>query len=120
MRARVPFLAILGLLLVLPAALEPERGGAAPTAAGHDRFGIVFVNAPGYPNPETRYARAQAAGARWTRWPFYWQDIETSNGQFNFGSQDVVVNADVAHGLQNNAILLGVPGWMSGTQRPAA
>jgi hypothetical protein len=120
MRVRVPFFAILGLLLILPAALAPERGGAAPTAAGDDRFGIVFVNAPGYPNAETRYARAQATGARWTRWPFYWQDIETSNGQFNFGPQDVVVNADVAHGFQNNAILLGVPGWMSSPQRPAA
>src|SRR5207245_1237656 len=63
MLVRAPFLAILGLLLLLPAALSPGGGGAAPAAAGDDRFGIVFVNAPGYPNAETRYARAQAAGA---------------------------------------------------------
>src|SRR5207237_231754 len=120
MLLRVPFLAIIGLLLFLPTAMSQGYGVAAPVATGDDRFGIDFVNAPGYPNAETRYARAQAAGARGTRWPFYWQNIETSNGQFNYGPQDAVVNADVAHGLQTNAILLGVPAWMSGAQRPAA
>src|SRR5262245_19972707 len=119
MPVRVPFLATLGLILLLPAALTPHGGGAAP-AAGDDRFGMDFVNAPGYPNAETRYARAQAAGARWTRWPLIWQDIETSYGQFNFGPQDAVVNADVAHGLQTNAVLLGVPAWMAAGQRPSA
>lgn len=56
-----------------------------------------------------RYQQALAAGAGWTRWPLYWNAVETSPGVYNWSGYDRLVSADLAAGLRTNAILLGTP-----------
>lgn len=85
--------------------------------AANDTLGFVFVNGMGYDVSESRYSQATEAGAAWTRWPIYWNQVETSPGSLGdaaYASVDTVVDRDRAHGLQINAILLGTPSW-SGT-----
>lgn len=113
----------MSLLLLLLVALSPvgQLMGAeppvlplAPAKVGADRFGIDFINGAGYNIPERRYLQAMEAGAGWTRWPMYWNNIETTSGRLGddaYREQDKVVSGDLAHGLQINAILLGTPSW---------
>ncbi|HEX2173615.1 MAG TPA: hypothetical protein VHL09_14350, partial [Dehalococcoidia bacterium] len=109
-----PALVVLILIaLLLPAGPLPDSRTAAAVPQ-NDRFGFVFVNGVGYNIPDARYRQAVEAGAGWTRWPFYWPDIEKSNGQFDYSAHDAVVNRDRQHGLQINGILLNNPGWTRG------
>ncbi|MBI2303481.1 MAG: carboxypeptidase regulatory-like domain-containing protein [Chloroflexi bacterium] len=111
----------IGILLAAPSPQRWGDGAAAfslatlpPVAERNDRFGIVFVNGAGYNASEQRYQQAVASGVRWTRWPMYWHEIETSPGYLGdaaYSLQDEVVAGDVAHGLETNAILLGTPLW---------
>jgi hypothetical protein len=75
------------------------------------RLGITFVNSGEHPISEQRYSQALFLGAGWTRWPLYWDKVETSNGNYDWGVYDQLVNADLSHGLQSNVILLGRPGF---------
>ncbi|MFH1486045.1 MAG: hypothetical protein ABIH46_08245 [Chloroflexota bacterium] len=111
---------ILLLLLVLPFAIGDvisvgaDMSSSAEKVGVGSRFGIAFINGPGYNVPEARYQQATDAGAKWTRWPMYWHEIETTPGKLGndaYREQDKVVSRDVAHGLSINAILLGTPGW---------
>ena len=105
-----------GTLLLIVVSLAPVltppflTPGAASVPA-NDRFGFVFVNGAGYNVPDSRYRQAVEAGAGWTRWPFYWPDIERSSGNFDYSAHDVVVDRDRQHGLEINGILLNNPGW---------
>ncbi len=60
---------------------------------------------------EQQYQNGLATGAKWNRWPLYWQRIEQSQNQFNWNDQDATIKADIEHGLKTNAILLGTPGF---------
>jgi len=85
------------------AAAETEAQAMAPNPA----LGLCFVtSAEDHAGPE-RLDRAVASGAAWNRFPFYWQNIETSPGQYSFSAQDRAVADDVSKGLQTLAILLG-------------
>lgn len=117
MKLRLPL-----LIAILVLALSPsgESGGSTypvdpvTAKAVGDKFGIDFVNGPGYDVSEKRYQQALDAGAKWTRWPMYWQDIETSPGKLDdeaYKDQDKVVAQDVAHGLRISAVLVGTPAW---------
>ena len=97
----------LGLLAVLGGS-QPAQG-ADPPEAGNDRFGLCFVSSAEYPADEARYQRGLSTGATWTRWPFYWRDIEKAPGTFDYSAHDPVVAADIAHGFRVDAILLGTP-----------
>lgn len=82
-----------------------------------DNLGFTFV---AYLNnldvdASTRYQQALSAGAGWTRWPLYWNVVETSPGIYNWGDYDRLVDADRAAGLQTNAILLGAPTFYGDT-----
>jgi len=129
---RLPFVALgAGLCLALLLAAGPVRGRAlangatrvssAPAAVTDAPiFGVAFISsaedrAPGSGRTaqslEQQYAKGQQTGAAWNRWPFYWFNIEPSPGVFNWATQDATVLADVAHGFNIDAILLGTPGF---------
>ncbi|HEX2173400.1 MAG TPA: hypothetical protein VHL09_13260 [Dehalococcoidia bacterium] len=80
----------------------------------NDRLGIAFVNGPGYEASDARYRQAVGAGAGWTRWTFYWPDIEQEPGAFDYSDEDAVVARDREYGLQINGILYGMPHWIPG------
>src|SRR5690349_8404114 len=75
------------------------------------RLGITFINSADHPISEQRYSQALFLGAGWTRWPLYWDKVETTNGNYDWGIYDQLVNADIAHGLQSDVILMGRPGF---------
>ena len=120
-----------GLCLALVLAAGPVRGramddspthatAAAPAATDSPIFGIVFISSAEDRNPgsgrtpqslEQQYANGQLTGAAWNRWPLYWFNIEQSPGAFNWATQDATVLADIDHGFNLNAILLGTPGF---------
>ncbi len=84
---------------------------AAATASTGPVYGVNFMSSAEDPADAQQYANALSTGATWNRWPLYWSNIEQNPGQFNWATQDVTVSADLAHGLQINAILLGTPGF---------
>jgi len=107
-------LILLGLVLV-PGRSSWGQPALEPVDAS-DRFGFDFINgisADGRPYgvSDLRYQQALSAGARWTRWPFYWYTIERQPGVFDYSAVDQVVNADLGRGLRINAILMGTPTW---------
>lgn len=76
-----------------------------------ERLGITFVNSIDTPHPDERYQRALELGAGWTRWPLYWDRVETEPGTFDWAAYDALVEADSANGLRSNVILLGAPAF---------
>lgn len=76
-----------------------------------DRMGFTFVayTANIGKDANTRYRQALEMGAGWTRYPLYWNAVETVRGAYNWGIYDNVIAADRAAGLQTNAILMGSP-----------
>jgi hypothetical protein len=99
-------------LAVLAAALLIAlswQSSSAQTVLRAERLGIAFINAPGVPNPETRYRNAALLGAGWNRLPLYWNEIERSAGAYVWGAYDRVIADDARHGLRTTLILLGIP-----------
>lgn len=85
----------------------------AKVERGNDRFGLCFVSAPDAPAGEARYEGALAAGARWDRWPLYWNWIDAGGyaGPHPGGTHDYdrLVGEELAHGLTPLVILMGTP-----------
>ena len=54
---------------------------------------------------------AQDAGSRWDRFDFIWPNIEPSNGSWDFGAYDTLVNDLDAVGMNMVGILLWTPEW---------
>ena len=80
-----------------------DTGGQRP----NPRFGMCFVSSAEDHADGARYARALSTGTTWNRYPFYWQNIEKSAGQYDYSAHDPVVSQDVARGLRTLAILMG-------------
>src|SRR5689334_5357110 len=77
-----------------------------------DRFGVIWINPPGKVASEVRLGQATALGAKWDRFPLYWNEIQPSpNGPLDFSKVDPIVAADVARGIKVQGILLGAPTW---------
>lgn len=74
-------------------------------------YGVNFISSAETFADEQQYQNGLATGAGWNRWPLYWFFIETNPGSFDWSRQDTAVQADIDHGLQTNAILLGTPGF---------
>ena len=111
---------VLSLIALTTAAAQRPETSATQDDAATPQFGVVFISsaedrAPGSGRTAEslaqQYANGQATGATWNRWPLYWFNIENPAGSFNWATQDATVQADVAQGLQVNAILLGTPGF---------
>ena len=113
-RARaIPIILILAALGSLVWRI-PERlaaqGDTRAAVVGNPQFGLCFVSSAEDLADQARFDRAVSTGATWNRYPFYWQNIEKSPGQYDYSRHDVAVNDDVAHGLRTLAILMGTPG----------
>src|SRR5919201_1360527 len=107
MLRRLPLPALLIAALLLPSISQ----AAGPL---DDRFGVIWINPPGKVASEVRLGQATALGAKWDRFPLYWNEIQPSaNGPFDFSKIDPIVNADVARGIKVQGILLGAPEWAS-------
>lgn len=98
-------------------ATDPAAARSA-TTIGKPIYGINFISsaedrAPGSGRTadslEQQYQNGLATGAGWNRWPLYWFNVEQGPDSFNWSTQDATVQADIAHGLRLNAILLGTP-----------
>ena len=101
---------LLMLLCAVPAgAQESRRTLPEDDYQRAERLGITFVNSIDTPHAEDRYQHALELGAGWTRWPLYWDRVETDAGEFDWSAYDALVEADTEHGLRSNVILLGVP-----------
>jgi hypothetical protein len=81
----------------------------AGAEAGSPLYGVNFISSAESQADEQQYQNGLATGASWNRWPIYWFNIEQSPGGFDWSAQDATVTADITHGLQINAILLGTP-----------
>lgn len=102
----------LALLLLIQVPVLPT----SPAPSGDEylrspRLGITFINSADHPISDQRYKQALFLGAGWTRWPLYWDRLETSPGGFNWGAYDQLVSGDVRNGLRTNAILMGRPAF---------
>ncbi|HEY3109585.1 MAG TPA: hypothetical protein VGL23_12575 [Chloroflexota bacterium] len=108
MLRRLPLPALLIAALLLPSISQ----AAGPL---DDRFGLIWINPPGKVASEIRLGQATALGAKWDRFPLYWNEIQpTPNGPLDFSKVDPIVNADVARGIKVQGILLGAPDWATG------
>ncbi len=100
-------LVLLSLVYFAPVHVQSNADDDAYIRA--NRLGIAHISlAAEPPNPE-RYARALALGAGWNRWPLYWDRVEVTPGAYDWSRYDAQVAADLEHGLEINAILLGSP-----------
>ncbi len=95
---------VIGLLGAFPA-------GAA-FADSTSPFGLDFISPPGSLASDTRFAQATELGIGWDRFPMYWSSMQPSQGgPIDFSAADATVNADLAHGVAVQAILVGAPSW---------
>ncbi len=74
-----------------------------------ERLGITFINSAQISISENRYQNALRLGAAWTRWPLYWNEVERAPDEWTWDAYDKLVLEDLKHGLNINAILLGMP-----------
>lgn len=80
------------------------------------RLGLTFISSAQQPADEARYQLALRTGAGWNRWPLYWHEVERAPGSFVWDAYDAVIRADLEHGFQIDAILLGRPNFRTDGQ----
>lgn len=107
---RMRFLFLLNLFVLFLFVSASNSLDAQDAYIRAPRLGITFINSSEHPLDERRYQNALMLGAGWTRYPIYWDRVEASPGQFNWGQYDLLAMGDIAYGLRINAILLGIPG----------
>ena len=103
----------------IPEQLPAEgRGADSPRGAGTLNlnpppviYGVNFISSAEEPADPQRYNNGKATGATWNRFPFYWHLIEESHDNFNYSRHDALMTTEVANGLIDNAILMGIPGF---------
>ena len=78
-----------------------------------DRLGITFVGFVDNNMGAERYRNALILGSGWTRWPLYWDRVETQPGRYDWSAYDRLLATDIRHGLRTNAILLGRPAFLA-------
>ncbi|MBX6771614.1 MAG: hypothetical protein IRY83_07800 [Chloroflexi bacterium] len=106
-RLSATILLLIGILLgAAPLAGSPAR------ASSESRFGLDFVSPPGDVADSSRFGRATDLGVGWDRFPLYWSSLQPSrDAPIDFSDTDAIVDADLAHGLAIDAILVGAPSW---------
>ena len=114
----------LTLLLLTVVLLSSGLTSAQDTVPTNDddylrssRFGITHISGVEEVTPDSRYQKALELGAGWNRWPIYWDRVETESGTFDWKGYDRLVTADLAQGLNINAILLGRPAFYADGER---
>ncbi|MDX1992303.1 MAG: hypothetical protein SF029_07940 [bacterium] len=107
---------MLAVLIVVALATMSLRLEAQTNAVPFDgylrasRLGITHISGPGQTD-SLRYQTALALGAGWNRWPLYWEQVQPQPDQWTWEAYDRLVAADLTHGLQINAILIGRPAF---------
>ena len=112
-------LLLLTLLMAGPGRVAVEANLAPAGAVPSPDYGIAFISSAEDPADEQMYQNGLSTGAAWNRWPVYWSTVEYWPELYDWSTQDATVQADLAHGLQLNLILLGTP-WFYVTGQPAA
>jgi hypothetical protein len=97
--------------LALPNVLATGSAQLPPVVDADSRWGINHV----YADSRSQQL-ARDAGARWNRWEFRWDEIETAQGQASYAAYDAVVSASLAHGLSVQGILISFPSWAKDPQ----
>ncbi|MCP4363038.1 MAG: hypothetical protein GY796_33955 [Chloroflexi bacterium] len=112
------FFIFTGLFLLSLAALWQNRARAETitstprtSSSTQPAYGVNFISSAEHHADEQQYQNGLSTGAGWNRWPLYWFNIEQSQDNFNWSTQDTAVIGDITHGLQINAILLGTPSF---------
>ncbi|MCA9972198.1 MAG: hypothetical protein KC425_18375 [Anaerolineales bacterium] len=111
------------------------RPDTTPTPPTGPIYGVNFITSAEKRADAQQYQNGLATGVGWNRWPLYWFNVEQSPGVFCWTPSlpgcysgadavdpDAAISADIAHGLQTNAILLGTPGFYAtnfSNRRPA-
>ena len=103
----------ISLTVLSSGAAQEAAGGLLSTAVSNTspNYGVVFINSAEDVADDVRFANGLATGAGWDRYPLYWFYIETSEGVFDWSRQDTAVQANIDHGVQLDAILLGTPAF---------
>ncbi len=115
-------LSFIGLLLALslpgttaqvpvPPTTAPRSEAPAERFIRSARLGIAQISTAQLEADDSRYRNALLLGAGWTRWPLYWNAVETAPGAFDWSAYDRLVRDDVRYGLNINAILLDRPAF---------
>jgi hypothetical protein len=116
---------LLGIIVILPGqtqeappiSIVSETAGTAASYIRSPRLGITHISLAEEPTSEERYVRALALGTGWNRWPLYWDRVEQTAGEYDWGAYDRLVGDDLTHGLRINAILLGRPAFAADGER---
>lgn len=112
MRFRVRMIVLAALTVLSVLAPSGPISNTPASASSDSAFGLDFVSAPGTVADEARFGRALELGVGWDRLPLYWSSMQPNqNGPIDFSGPDATINADLAHGLTVQAILVGAPSW---------
>lgn len=106
-------------VVIPPPTSAPRPAGVGSGTTRTLRLGITFINSAQIHAPENRYQDAIRLGAGWNRWPLYWNAVEVSPNTFNWAEYDELVTQDIVHGLNINAILLGMPEFRRAGEVPS-
>jgi hypothetical protein len=105
--------ALVAILVSLGATSVEPAAGADP-----GRFGLVWVHPPAGVASADRIGKATDLGAKWDRFPFYWNEVQPSgDDQWEYRVYDARVAANQARGLTTQGILLGAPSWATQSGR---
>ncbi len=119
MKLHLRSLSVASVLLTIGIGLGPH----AAQAQNRDKFGI---NDDSGISPDTApvsghwsapewgsgaYAKAYEAGFGWSRYAFYWNNLNPSSGTYDFTSSDFEVNNALSNGLQIYADIMWAPNW---------
>jgi hypothetical protein len=100
---------LLTWLLFALSATQAQEQSTSGSYLRSPRLGINHISGVEEVTSEERYRKALELGAGWNRWPLYWNVVEGEQGEFDWSGYDRLVNDDLDHGLNLNAILLGTP-----------
>lgn len=100
---------ILSVILFSVTSSYSQSSTPDPRYIRSDRLGIAHITITGLETPEWRYQQALALGAGWDRFPIYWNLVEKEPQSWSWEQFDMQIGGALIHGLNINAILLGVP-----------
>jgi hypothetical protein len=99
-------------------AQQPAAGAPAPTATTGFHYGFQAQYLEG--NIPTIVGAVTGAGFNWTKQQVRWLDVEPSNGSYNWGALDSMVNTANAAGVGVLFSVVSAPAWAAapGTDFP--
>jgi len=112
MNRRLPLVIVcLAIVGALSFAHIPAHAQTNDSYLRMDRLGITFISSADHSASDARYRQALLIGAGWNRFPLYWNTVERAPVEFDWTAYDRVIAGDAHYGLQDDVILLGIPGF---------